>query len=76
MLADPFSVSLHAVLHQPPPAGGRVLLYGAGTLGLLTIPILRILHPDVRILVVARFAHQARLAEELQQVGPLPPMKL
>jgi threonine dehydrogenase-like Zn-dependent dehydrogenase len=65
VLADPFSVSLHALLHHPPPATGTVLVYGCGTLGLLSIAILRALHPDVRVLAVARFDHQARLAAEL-----------
>jgi threonine dehydrogenase-like Zn-dependent dehydrogenase len=65
VLADPFSVSLHAILHQPPPPSGRVLVYGCGTLGLLAVAILRTLHPSVSVLAVARFPHQARLAELL-----------
>ncbi|HEV7733820.1 MAG TPA: zinc-binding dehydrogenase [Candidatus Binatia bacterium] len=63
VLADPFSVSLHAVLKRPPQPGAPAMVYGCGTLGLLTIAILRALHPDTRILAVARFPHQARLAE-------------
>jgi threonine dehydrogenase-like Zn-dependent dehydrogenase len=63
VLADPFAVSLHAVLHWPPPDDGTALVYGCGTLGLLSIPILRVLHPRLRVLAVARFAHQARLAQ-------------
>jgi threonine dehydrogenase-like Zn-dependent dehydrogenase len=62
VLADPFSVSLHAILRTPPPPGGTVLVYGSGTLGLLAIAILRLLHPHVRVLTVARFDHQAQLA--------------
>jgi len=65
VLADPFSVLLHSILHTPPPAGGTALVYGVGTLGLCAIPILRALHPSVRVIAVARFAHQARLAEKL-----------
>ncbi len=65
VLADPFSVSLHGILHSPPPAGGTVLVYGVGTLGLSAVAILRALFPDVRVLGVARFAHQRRLAEKL-----------
>jgi threonine dehydrogenase-like Zn-dependent dehydrogenase len=42
-----------------------VLVYGCGTLGLLAIAILRMLRPEVRVLAVARFEHQARLAEKL-----------
>jgi len=63
VLADPFAVSLHAILRTPPRRGRSVLVYGCGTLGLLAIAILRLLYPDVRVLAVARFDHQARLAE-------------
>ena len=62
VLADPFSVSLHAILHHPPPPGGVALVYGCGTLGLIAVAILRALHPDVRVLAVTRFVHQAELA--------------
>ena len=33
VFADPFAVSLHAVTRHAPPAGGHVLVYGAGALG-------------------------------------------
>lgn len=77
VLGDPFSVSLHAILHHPPPAGGVALVYGVGTLGLLAVAILRLLFPGVRVLAVARFDHQARLAEKLgvQQVLPHRPTR-
>jgi len=65
VLADPFSVSFHAIRHVPPTPDGTALVYGCGTLGLLAIAILRMLHPDVRVLAVARFEHQALLAERL-----------
>jgi threonine dehydrogenase-like Zn-dependent dehydrogenase len=72
VLADPFSVSLHAILRWPPPAGGVALVYGCGTLGLLAIAILRLLHPDVRVLAVTRYDHQARLAEKLGAERAIP----
>lgn len=72
VLADPFSVSLHAILRTPPTPGGVALVYGCGTLGLLAIAILRTLHPDVRILAVARYPHQARLAERFGAERILP----
>jgi threonine dehydrogenase-like Zn-dependent dehydrogenase len=72
VLADPFSVSLHAVLQQPPPEAGVALVYGCGTLGLLSIAILRQLHPRVRLLAVARFPHQQRLAEAFGAERALP----
>jgi len=62
VLADPFAVSLHGVTRHPPPAEGRVLVWGAGALGLCTLAILRALHPDVVVAVVARFDAQADLA--------------
>jgi threonine dehydrogenase-like Zn-dependent dehydrogenase len=64
VLADPFSVSLHAVTHHPPPPGGKALVYGVGALGSTTIAILRALHPDVEIAAVARFDGQAAMARD------------
>jgi threonine dehydrogenase-like Zn-dependent dehydrogenase len=72
VLADPFSVSLHATLHHPPPDGGTVLIYGCGTLGLLNIAIVRALHPSVRVLAVARYAHQERLARQFGAARVIP----
>ncbi|HEX4820480.1 MAG TPA: alcohol dehydrogenase catalytic domain-containing protein [Acidimicrobiales bacterium] len=65
VFADPFAVSLHAVTRHAPPPGGKVMVYGAGALGTCTTAILRALHPDVDVLVVARFAAQADLARRL-----------
>jgi threonine dehydrogenase-like Zn-dependent dehydrogenase len=62
VFADPFSVSLHAVTRHPPPRSGRVLIYGAGSLGLCALAILRALYPEVAVAVVARFEAQAELA--------------
>ncbi|MHA7652140.1 zinc-dependent alcohol dehydrogenase [Mycobacterium sp. ML4] len=62
VFADPFSVSLHAITRHPPPRSGRVLVYGAGSLGLCAVAILRALYPDVAVAVVARFGAQAELA--------------
>ena len=72
VLADPFSVSLHATLHNPPPSGGTALVYGCGTLGLLNIAILRVLYPQVRVLAVARYAHQERLARQFGATRVIP----
>jgi threonine dehydrogenase-like Zn-dependent dehydrogenase len=65
VLADPFSVSLHAVTRNPPPAGGRAVVYGAGALGTCATAILRALYPDVEVAVVARWDAQAELAGRL-----------
>jgi threonine dehydrogenase-like Zn-dependent dehydrogenase len=65
VFADPFAVSLHAVTRHAPPPGGKAMVYGAGALGTCTTAILRALHPDVEVLVVARFGAQADLARAL-----------
>jgi threonine dehydrogenase-like Zn-dependent dehydrogenase len=62
VLADPFAVSLHAIIRHPPPPGGRAVVYGAGALGLTSMAILRALHPGVEVAVVARFPAQAEMA--------------
>ena len=64
VLADPFSVSLHAVINHPPPPGGKVLVYGVGALGSAAIAVVRALYPDVEIAAVARFDGQADLARK------------
>ena len=48
VLADPFAVSFHAIVRNPPPPGGRVLVYGAGALGLTSVAILRMPLPRRR----------------------------
>jgi threonine dehydrogenase-like Zn-dependent dehydrogenase len=65
VFADPFAVSLHSVTRHPPPPGGKVMIYGAGALGTCATAIVRALHPDVDVLVVARFEAQAELARKL-----------
>jgi threonine dehydrogenase-like Zn-dependent dehydrogenase len=65
IFADPFAVSLHSVTRHPPPPGGRALVWGAGALGTCAVAILRALHPDVEVGVVARFDAQADLARHL-----------
>lgn len=64
VLSEPFAIALHGVLHHPPQSGERVLLLGAGTIGLLTLLALR-LHGAGEVHVVARHPHQRRLALEL-----------
>ena len=71
VFADPFSVSLHAITRHPPPRSGRVLVYGAGSLGLCAVAILRALYPDVAVAVVARFGAQAELARRFGAVKVL-----
>ena len=73
VLADPFAVSLHAVTRHPPPPGGRVLVYGAGTLGCAATAVLQALYPDVEVAAVARFPAQAALIRSFGASVVLPP---
>jgi threonine dehydrogenase-like Zn-dependent dehydrogenase len=68
VFADPFAVSLHSVTRHPPPPGGKVLVYGAGALGTTATAVLRALHPDVEVMVVARFEAQAAMVRKLGAV--------
>ncbi|MHB8438174.1 MAG: zinc-dependent alcohol dehydrogenase [Acidimicrobiales bacterium] len=66
VLADPFAVSMHAIVRHPPPASGRALVYGAGALGCTSVAALRALYPDVEVGVVARFEAQGN---EVRRLG-------
>jgi threonine dehydrogenase-like Zn-dependent dehydrogenase len=72
-LADPFSVSLHTVLLAPPqPDDDIAIVFGGGTLGSLTIAILRALYPHLMVAAVARYEHQRDLARRLGAAELLP----
>ena len=62
VLLDPLCVALHSVLLAKPEPGHRVLVIGAGIIGLCVIQILRALNIPCMIYVVARHAFQQELA--------------
>ncbi len=66
VLADPFAVALHAVLRAPPEEGQTVLVFGCGSLGLMTIHLLSVLYPDVTVLAVD---HKPRMAPVVERLG-------
>src|SRR5262245_65805959 len=74
VLADPWSVSFHAITRNPPDPGSRAVVYGAGALGSTATAILRQLYPGVDVATVARWpgqaAHAAALGAEV--VAPEP----
>jgi L-iditol 2-dehydrogenase len=53
VLAEPMAVAVHAVLHVPPPAGARVVVLGAGPIGLGVAMACTALRPDVQVAVSA-----------------------
>ena len=65
VLADPWSVSFHAITRNPPAPGSKAIVYGAGALGTTATAILRQLFPDVEVATIARFGAQADLARAL-----------
>jgi threonine dehydrogenase-like Zn-dependent dehydrogenase len=66
VLADPFSVSFHAVVKDPPDGEEpTVLIYGAGTIGLAAVAAVKVVKPKARIVVIARYTQQADAAKRL-----------
>ncbi|MCW5875333.1 MAG: alcohol dehydrogenase catalytic domain-containing protein [Anaerolineales bacterium] len=65
LMVEPFACGLHAVLADLPGADETILILGAGTIGLVTLAALRALGSKARVLVSARYAHQAEAARRL-----------
>lgn len=65
VLAEPLACVLHGVLRVNPRRGQTVLIMGCGSIGLLAVAALRARGCDARIVAVARYPHQRRLALEL-----------
>jgi threonine dehydrogenase-like Zn-dependent dehydrogenase len=62
VLVEPMSVAVHAVLRRPPQNLDRVLVIGAGIIGLLVAQAVRAVSPGCFLAVVAKYPHQAELA--------------
>lgn len=62
-LSEPLAVSVRAINLARIPAGGHVMILGAGTIGLLTLLVARAVAAQVSI--TARHAHQASVARKL-----------
>src|SRR5262249_892495 len=65
MMIEPTSVALHAVLRRLPPSGERVLIIGAGAIGLLILQVVRALAPEAEISVLARHSFQVEQATRM-----------
>jgi threonine dehydrogenase-like Zn-dependent dehydrogenase len=65
VLIEPFACSVHAVRSNPPESGDRILVIGAGSIGLLTVAALRALAPRTTITVLARHQFQGERARQL-----------
>jgi threonine dehydrogenase-like Zn-dependent dehydrogenase len=65
VMVEPLSCAIHGVLEARIPDGSHVLVVGCGTIGLLTIAVLRSLAPTCMIVCTARYPHQRELARAL-----------
>jgi threonine dehydrogenase-like Zn-dependent dehydrogenase len=65
MLVEPFACGLHAALQNFPADDETVLIFGAGTIGLMLLAALRALGSKAHILVSARYPFQAEAAHKL-----------
>jgi threonine dehydrogenase-like Zn-dependent dehydrogenase len=65
VLTEPLACCVHAVRGALPAAGERVLVIGAGSIGLLTVAALRALVPGAEVTALARHAFQAEHATRL-----------
>jgi threonine dehydrogenase-like Zn-dependent dehydrogenase len=65
MFVEPLSTGVRSVLRAAPNASEKILVYGAGVVGLNIVQCLRALVPGCSVTVIARHDHQARLAHLL-----------
>ncbi len=64
-MIEPTAVALHGVLRRPPAAGEQVLIVGAGIIGLLTLAVVKVVEPQARVSIMARYPHQREAAQKL-----------
>jgi threonine dehydrogenase-like Zn-dependent dehydrogenase len=69
VLIEPVACSVRAALKRPPAAGERVLVLGAGTIGLTMVMTLKAIAPDAEVWVLARYPHQAEHVRRLGAAG-------
>ncbi|MBP7737688.1 MAG: zinc-binding dehydrogenase [Spirochaetes bacterium] len=65
VLAEPYTIALHAVARHMPRNSDTVIVVGAGIIGLLTIKALRALGSKSRVISLARYPVQAKMAAAL-----------
>jgi threonine dehydrogenase-like Zn-dependent dehydrogenase len=75
VMIEPASVSLHAVLKRPPKKGQKVLVIGAGTIGLNVIQFAKALFPGCRLYLLEKIRFKKEMglrlgADELIEGDP------
>lgn len=62
VLIEPTASAFHGVMKHPPADGDNVLVVGGGTIGLLTVALLKHRYPETRVHCLVRYPFQARVA--------------
>jgi threonine dehydrogenase-like Zn-dependent dehydrogenase len=65
LLLEPLASAIHGVLAAPPQQEDKVLVVGAGTIGLLTVAAVRAMHPGTQVWCATRYRFQSDVAESL-----------
>lgn len=73
VILEPFACSLHGVLQADFNNKKDICVIGGGTIGLLTVTALRMLGYKNRIIIVAKYPHQQKIARDLGADVVIPP---
>lgn len=65
VLVEPIGIGTHAVLRHPPRPGAKVLVIGAGMIGLSVLMAVRAAQPSCEVTVLSRYDFQSQMAERL-----------
>ena len=65
LLLEPMACAVHGVKKHPPEKNDRVLVFGCGTIGLLTIAAAKAVQQDSEVVALARYPFQAKMARAL-----------
>jgi threonine dehydrogenase-like Zn-dependent dehydrogenase len=73
VLVEPIGIGTHAVLRHPPEPGAKVLVLGAGMIGLSVLMAARAAQPSCEVSVLSRYDFQSQMAEQLGAKNILSP---
>ena len=73
VILEPFACSLHGVLQVDINNKEDICVIGGGTIGLLTVSALRMIGYKNRIIIVAKYPHQQKIARDLGADVVIPP---
>ena len=65
ILLEPTASATHGVYARKPGPGDRVLVVGCGTMGLLTIAVVKAIEPKAEVVAIGAYDHQMTMARVL-----------